>query len=220
MFRICGMMDMRKKESIMENVYELLYMIRTGDTRAFEMLKEECFPTVRTLAYEMTPKVEAYGIALDDLMQEGLICMDLSVRCYRPDRNAGFRTFLSLMVDRRFKRILRSCHAIKRTDEDMTLSLDQYVTAKGVRLDKFYAQKDRLSEPEYYLAYQEALEVLRQTIEELNEKDREALYDWFQICGTGSRLTYGMGKDNTSCKKSYTVKRRVVNRFMKVMGEQ
>ncbi|MGM9942381.1 MAG: sigma-70 family RNA polymerase sigma factor, partial [Bulleidia sp.] len=164
----------------MENVYELLYMIRTGDTRAFEMLKEECYPIIASMASQMTGKVACYGITRDDLIQEGLICIDISARSYRPDRNAGFKTFLNVMIDRKFKHILRNCHTDKRTEEESMLSLDQYVNAKGQRIERFYAQKDKLSEPEYYLAFMEALEKLKQTIDELSEEDREALREWFR----------------------------------------
>ena len=75
---------------------ELIERLRNGESEISDYLMEKYKGTVKKRARAMY----LIGGETDDLIQEGMIGLFKAVQDYRPDREASFRTFAGLCIDR------------------------------------------------------------------------------------------------------------------------
>ncbi|MBP3399210.1 MAG: hypothetical protein J6K75_05585, partial [Erysipelotrichaceae bacterium] len=112
------------------NDYELLYLIRTGDSTAHRMLLAKYENYMQVL---MDRFVEGTEVEMrEDLMQECRILLaDLCMR-YREDQNCSFLTFLVNGIRNRIKSITRKEQ--RRLKNIRTVSLDSFVKEEGISI--------------------------------------------------------------------------------------
>ena len=97
---------------------ELIQKLRGGDERIMDYILEKYKPLVLRKANAMF----LIGGDTDDLIQEGMIGLFKAVRDYRKEKDASFRTFAQLCVDRQLY------HAIQSSNRQKHQPLNSYVS--------------------------------------------------------------------------------------------
>lgn len=101
---------------------ELAALAQQGDGDATEYLMHKYAETVRiTSTYYYLA-----GGDRDDLLQEGMIGLFRAVQSYRPNKNAGFRTFAELCIVRRM------ITAVKLSTRKKNAPLNHYIPIHGI----------------------------------------------------------------------------------------
>ena len=97
---------------------KLLRQIQSGNDDAMECLLERYRDMVRKEARSFF----LAGGDEEDLIQEGMIGLFKAVQDYRPDREASFRTFAGLCIDRQLY------SAVKNSTRQKHIPLNSYVS--------------------------------------------------------------------------------------------
>ena len=97
---------------------EPIERLRNGESKISDYLMEKYKGTVKKRARAMY----LIGGETDDLIQEGMIGLFKAVQDYRPDREASFRTFAGLCIDRQLY------SAVKNSTRQKHIPLNSYVS--------------------------------------------------------------------------------------------
>ena len=97
---------------------ELIERLGNGESKISDYLMEKYKGTVKKRARAMY----LIGGETDDLIQEGMIGLFKAVQDYRPDREASFRTFAGLCIDRQLY------SAVKNSTRQKHIPLNSYVS--------------------------------------------------------------------------------------------
>ena len=100
---------------------ELILMYRDGEEEAAGFIMNKYKNLVRKKAGSMY----ILGADREDLIQEGMIGLFKAVRDYRPEKEASFKTFAQLCVDRQIY------HAIQNSNRQKHQPLNSYVSING-----------------------------------------------------------------------------------------
>lgn len=195
---IYGMMNVRKKDMVM-SLYEDLYMARCGDPYAFASITEECRPMIVRMALDACNNITALRYMKEDVVQEGLICMNDAVAKYRPDRDASFKTFVRVLFDRKIKNILRGERVQKAIPQECLVSMDKEISERKETLMIKLEQKDCFADPEFVLAYHEAENALNRTVTEMNDSEKKYFGHWYDriSCKSGALAMNCSGRTYT-----------------------
>lgn len=151
------------------NDYELLYMVRTKDADALELLLNKY---EQYMSYLMVKQFEPDGItSKEDLQQECRILLLSLVESYREDQGCRFLTYVVNGVRNRIgnrNRVhQRSTKGIK------FVSLDSCVNEEaGGSLIDLIDPKNAFYQPEYEWRYADLVEALRNMLMSLSEKEK------------------------------------------------
>ncbi|MBR5005054.1 MAG: sigma-70 family RNA polymerase sigma factor [Erysipelotrichaceae bacterium] len=151
------------------NDYELLYMVRTKDADALELLLNKY---EQYMSYLMIKQFEPDGItSKEDLQQECRILLLSLVESYREDQDCRFLTYVVNGVRNRIgnrNRVhQRSTKGIK------FVSLDSCVNEEaGGSLIDLIDPKNAFYQPEYEWRYADLVEALRNMLMSLSEKEK------------------------------------------------
>ena len=151
------------------NDYQLLYMVRTKDANALELLLKKY---EQYMSYLMIKQFEPDGItSKEDLQQECRILLLSLVESYREDLDCRFLTYVvngvRNRVGNRNRVHQRSTKGIK------FVSLDSCVNeeAGGFLID-LIDPKNAFYQPEYEWRYADLVEALRNMLMSLSEKEK------------------------------------------------
>lgn len=100
---------------------ELISRFKNGESEILDYLMEKYKNMVRKKARTMF----LIGGENDDLIQEGMIGLFKAVRDYQPDRDAAFRTFASICVDRQIYNAVQSSNRQKHQPLNSYISLSE-----------------------------------------------------------------------------------------------
>lgn len=153
------------------NDYELLYLIRTGDSIAHRMLLAKYENYMQVL---MDRFVEGNEVEMrEDLMQECRILLaDLCMR-YREDQNCSFLTFLVNGIRNRIKSITRKEQ--RRLKNIRTVSLDSFVKEEGISITygDYLDCRCAFYQPDFEWRYADSIEQLIKLLNSLSEKEKK-----------------------------------------------
>ena len=100
---------------------ELIARLRKGESGISDYLMEKYKELVRQRARAMY----LIGGETDDLIQEGMIGLFKAVQDYEPDREASFRTFAGLCIDRQLYTAIQSSNRKKHIPLNSYISLSE-----------------------------------------------------------------------------------------------
>ncbi|MEE1032639.1 MAG: RNA polymerase sporulation sigma factor SigH [Ruminococcus sp.] len=144
---------------------ELLQMQQQGESMIMDYLIEKYKPMVRQKARVLY----LVGGDQDDLIQEGMIGLFKAVRDYRPEKEASFKTFAQLCVDRQIY------HAIQNSNRQKHQPLNSYVSING---EEWEAETKKMFQqsPENIVIANEAASILQDKIlKELSKMEHQVL---------------------------------------------
>ena len=168
----------------MENMNELLYMVRMKDEWALEKIYSEM---MIGLEAELNSLIKIYRPLLiyrDELKQEEMISVIAAIENYRPERECSFPSYASMVARRQMWHTLRKLNHQYISGFNSTLLLDDVMMDQKSFLNLMIS-KDVLSNPVYRLEMKEAEQRIKETVEKMNSKETEILNSWL----TGGKYT-------------------------------
>lgn len=131
---------------------EIVQLTRQGDGEAMDYLMEKYKSLVRRISSARF----LVGGDRDDLIQEGMIGLYKAVRDYRQDRDASFRTFAALCIDRQIS------HAIEASLREKNQPLNSYVSLTDEEWEAAFSR--RKADPEMIVMGEERREEVLRTV--------------------------------------------------------
>ena len=131
---------------------EIVQLTRQGDGEAMDYLMEKYKSLVRRISSARF----LVGGDRDDLIQEGMIGLYKAVRDYRKDRDASFRTFAALCIDRQIS------HAIEASLREKNQPLNSYVSLTDEEWEAAFSR--RKADPEMIVMGEERREEVLRTV--------------------------------------------------------
>ena len=116
----------------MEDI-ELLELIKENNEEALENLIEKYRSTI--IGILLKYKKDAYLIGLDikDLYQEGLIGLFESIKTYDEQKDASFKTYANLVIDRKLLDLIKANKRLKHFTLNNAVSLDSILDEEDDR---------------------------------------------------------------------------------------
>ena len=131
---------------------DVILRCHEGDERAMEHMLNRYKNFVRS-------KARSYflvGADHEDIVQEGMIGLYKAVRDYRQDRDASFRTFAALCIDRQIS------HAIEASLREKNQPLNSYVSLTDEEWEAAFSR--RKADPEMIVMGEERREEVLRTV--------------------------------------------------------
>ena len=152
---------------------ELIVRLQKGEKEISDYLMEKYKEFVRKKARA----VYLIGGETDDLIQEGMIGLFKAVQDYRPEKEASFRTFAGLCIDRQLYSAIQSSNRQKHLPLNSYVSLSQAGEAEDL--------EGRWSEnPEAVIIDQERTRILKEEIKKaLSPMENKVLAYYMQGYG-------------------------------------
>lgn len=144
---------------------ELLQMQQQGESMIMDYLIEKYKPMVRQKARVLY----LVGGDQDDLIQEGMIGLFKAVRDYRPEKEASFKTFAQLCVDRQIY------HAIQNSNRQKHQPLNSYVSINGEEWEAETKKMFQQSPENIVIANEAALILQDKILKELSKMEHQVL---------------------------------------------
>lgn len=162
---------------------QLAQRVKCGDSRAFDELAVRYLDTISIIAR----KFSAEGYDHNDFVQEGLVGLLYSCKAYDENGGSAFKSYMSLVVERRFISIIRRDKLKKAIPSSSIVCMDEV----GDSIE------DMSAAPEELLMYREQLEQLLSHLRAVLSKTE---YDVLMLYGSG--LSY----KEIACELSLTEK--------------
>lgn len=99
----------------------LAELTRGGDDSAFDELVVRYLGTISFIAR----KYSAEGYEQKDFVQEGLLGLLISCKTYNPDESASFKSYMSLVTERRFISIIRRLNSSRSVPRANLVTIDE-----------------------------------------------------------------------------------------------
>lgn len=144
---------------------QLVDMLRHGQQDVMDFLIEK----YKTMVRQKARVLYLVGGDQDDLIQEGMIGLFKAIQDYRKDKDASFRTFAQLCVDRQIY------HAIQSSNRHKHQPLNGYMSMNG---EEWEAEERNMFQqsPENIIIDQEAAENMEDLIrEQLSQMENKVL---------------------------------------------
>ena len=133
---------------------ELLTRLRSGEEEISDYLMEKYKGFVRQKARAMF----LIGGETDDLIQEGMIGLFKAVQSYQPDKDASFRTFAGMCIDRQLY------SAIQNSNRQKHMPLNSYISLSEEPEETDELEGSCWENPENIIIDQESTRSLEQEI--------------------------------------------------------
>lgn len=123
------------------NDYELIYLVNEGSEPALNVLYQKYAIYINKVAGKYVPR----GDKRSDLIQDGLMLLNQSIKKYNPNLQASFYTYFSIVLKRGFSRILSGSYYFTKelSDNDLVLrEADSFNKTFDVDILRKYLTKD------------------------------------------------------------------------------
>ncbi len=111
---------------IIKNDNELLFLISENNEQAFEMLIEKYDHVVQNIVNKYKAKASSIGLDIKDLKQEGLIGLTTAVKTFRDAKEASFKTYANILIERQILDLIKSHDRLKYRLLNNAISLDTF----------------------------------------------------------------------------------------------
>ena len=144
---------------------QLVEILRQGDQNVMDYLIEK----YKTMVRQKARVLYLAGGDQDDLIQEGMIGLFKAVQDYREDKDASFRTFAQLCVERQLYRAIQSSNRRKHQP------LNGYVSMYGEEWEAETKNMFQQSPESLFIAQENAQLVENAIRKELSEMENQVL---------------------------------------------
>ena len=147
---------------------QLAHFVSLGDDRAFDELAVRYLDTISIIAR----KFSAEGYEHNDFVQEGLVGLLYSCKTFDQNGGAGFKSYMSVVVERRFISIIRRGEQKKAIPSSSIVPMD----------DVGESSEDSAKTPEELMMCREQLNQLLSRLQSILSKSE---YDVLMLYGNG-----------------------------------
>ena len=133
---------------------ELLFLIEENNEDAFTELIERYNTKIYKIIIKYKNKGLTIGLDIKDLYQEGLIGLIHAIKTYNPNKDASFKTYSSLIIERQILDLLKVNDRIKYKSLNDAISLDNFTLEETkslynvVEIDSFTPELKLISDEE------------------------------------------------------------------------
>ena len=133
---------------------ELYSMVCETNEEVQKKMYDYCEPQIKYVIKKYINAAVNYGIDPKDFEQEALLAYSNAINTYDEKKDAGLKTFVSLCVERRLMKVIKSAKRYKNKINNENLSLEYEYSNSGVLLKDILADNDadpliKFSEEEY-----------------------------------------------------------------------
>lgn len=212
----CDMMNAEEATMEKYNFYELIYMYHAGSKYAGVLMRNTLEGYLRFWTNEkVQKKPNGSRIFYEDLYQEALIALYDAMDSYREDKDACFLTYCKKIVDaKQINFINRKIYKCQSSAETL-YSWEELVCKEDEAYLYEPETKDKLSYPEYKLAFNECADTLNTTIKRMSVAEQKVFYSWFD----GDSYDEGC-KKLAMTKKKYDGKLQKVKRTIRKLYDE
>ncbi len=172
----------------------LVEKIMAGDTHAMDFLMNKYKNLVRSKARTLF----LVGADKEDLIQEGMIGLYKAIRDYRTDKEASFRHFAELCINRQMYTAIKSSNTKKNQPLNDYVSFDSMAAGEGQETASeqlFGISTEKNSNPEQLVIDKETADVLEYTlVGHLSKMEREVLFYYMKDYNY-TRIAEALGKE-------------------------
>ncbi len=144
---------------------QLVEILRQGDQNVMDYLIEK----YKTMVRQKARVLYLAGGDQDDLIQEGMIGLFKAIQDYRADKDASFRTFAQLCVERQLYRAIQSSNRRKHQP------LNGYISMYGEEWEAETKTMFQQSPESLFIAQENAQQVESAICKELSEMENQVL---------------------------------------------
>ena len=144
---------------------QLLEILHQGDQNVMDYLIEK----YKTMVRQKARVLYLAGGDQDDLIQEGMIGLFKAIQDYREDKEASFRTFAQLCVERQLYRAIQSSNRRKHQP------LNGYISMDGEEWEAETKKMFQQSPESLFIARENAQQVEDAISKELSEMENQVL---------------------------------------------
>lgn len=105
---------------------ELLFLIEEKEEKALEELIERYSQIINIKIAKYKEKAYELGLDISDLYQEGLLGLITAVKNYNNKKDAAFKTYTEILIERQIKDIIKANNRIKHKSLNSAISLDGF----------------------------------------------------------------------------------------------
>ena len=150
----------------------LLYMISESNEDVRNSLYDKYAPFIQYLVKKYSTRAYKLGLDRKDLVQEANVAFVDALNSYNPDKEASFKTFMSLCIERRLINVLNKYASKKNQIEKDALSLEFEYEDEASLVNTFLA--DSSLDPSSAFLEKESIEELNRKIEsQLSDFERQ-----------------------------------------------
>ncbi len=107
--------------------YELIYLIGEQNEKASDILYERYKPIIDLKSKKYLKYGKKLGLEYSDLFQEGMLGLSEAIKTYDDSKNAQFKTFSNLCIERQIFSLLKKASRKKHSLLNESISLDDKI---------------------------------------------------------------------------------------------
>lgn len=154
---------------------ELLSLIEENNEDAYTELIERYNSKIHKIISKYKMKALQVGLDISDLYQEGLIGLINAIKTYNENKEASFRTYASVLIERQILDLVKSNDRIKHKSLNSAISLDNFSLEEKQSLYNFVEIDNNT--PELKLINEEETEELKKHLTDFELKVYELKID-------------------------------------------
>ncbi len=112
---------------------ELLELIKQNDEYALDKLIENYKPCIKGKLIKYKRDSSLIGLDVKDLYQEGLIGIFEAIRTYDQQKDASFKTYANILIDRKMLDLIKANKRLKHQTLNNAISLESMLDDDGDR---------------------------------------------------------------------------------------
>lgn len=125
---------------------ELLFLINENDEQAFNTLIERYNYIIQNVINKYKNKAISVGLEIKDLRQEGLFGLTTAVKNYDNTKEASFKTYANILIERYIQDVVKSHNRIKYRSLNNAVSLDTFTLEEQQNLYNVVERNDTTPE--------------------------------------------------------------------------
>lgn len=147
------------------NDFELIYNIKENSEEANEILYEKYKGLIKKIVDKMTKNAPFLGIEIDDLMQEGLLALNMAIESYDENSRNLFYTYAKTIIRNKLASLVKKSNSEKNCFLNCSLPFE--INDNSTQIIYENVLKDNKINPENILINEEEIKVL---INKINKK--------------------------------------------------
>lgn len=155
--------------------YELIYLVGENNENATNILYEKYKVVIELKAKKYLKYGKKLGLDYSDLFQEGMLGLSEAIKSFNDNKNAQFKTFANLCIERQIFSLLKKASRKKHALLNDSISLDEKINEDDNTLLDVIFEKG--TDPKELIEYKDNKNELFNKIEkDLTDLEKEVLY--------------------------------------------
>lgn len=153
------------------NDYELINYISENNEEANEILFEKYKPLIVNISNKMYNYCKNKGLELNDLIQEGMLGLNLAIKSYNQDKEASFYTYAKKCIERKIISLVASTCRLKHKALNESMSFE--VTSNEQGTFEIFMEDNSYNPENMIIDYETENEIIKKAHELLTDLEKQ-----------------------------------------------